>query len=418
MRVLPTVCLLFTLFCAMPITAAPLAKQKAPTELTLSHQLDEARAEHLAQLVERFNAQQKDVQLKLVRRLADAAPTDMNLLTRGELARFLVQRVKFKPLYELMREAKEPFDANKLPLALRTESSDAQGRLFALPLAMTTPLLYINKTLFRQAGLDPEQPPKTWWDVQQAALKLLDAGSACPFTSAWPALLQIDNMSVWNDAEVSDAKGNFIFNGLAQIKHVALLSSWRKSKLFAYFGRRDEADHRFAAGECGMLTSTSSLYAALRVDHKLEIGIAPLPYYDDLRGAPRHTLADGAALWVAGGKRAAEYKGVARFVSFLLNVETQHELTQVSGFLPMTLVARNSLPQADRAESDMAYAQLPSKGVIRVLRVSQIEPVRIIVEEEMEAVWANKKTAKEALDSAVLRANAALPVVLKTRYPL
>jgi sn-glycerol 3-phosphate transport system substrate-binding protein len=55
---------------------------------------------------------------------------------------------------------------------------------------------------------------------------------------------------------------------------------------------------------------------------------------------------------------------------------------------------------------------------LRALRVSQIEPVRIIVEEELEAVWADKKPAKEALDTAVLRGNAVLPAALKAQIKL
>jgi sn-glycerol 3-phosphate transport system substrate-binding protein len=45
---------------------------------------------------------------------------------------------------------------------------------------------------------------------------------------------------------------------------------------------------------------------------------------------------------------------------------------------------------------------------LRELRVSQIEPVRIIVEEELEVAWDGRKPAKEALDNAVERGNAGL----------
>lgn len=393
------------------------APAPARIEIEFSHQLDEVRAEEVEKLVERFNGQQKDYQLTLLRRVDGEAPKHINLVTREDLARFAANRAKFKPLHELMREAKEPFDGGKLGPELRSGVSDSKGKLFALPIALSTPVLYFNKTAFRKAGLDPEKPPKTWFEVQQAADKLFDAGSRCPYTSSWPAWVQIDNVSAWNGADVADAKGNLTFNGLVQIKHVAMLSSWYKSKFFIYFGRRDEADHRFAAGECGMLTSVSSLYTTLRENRTFETGVSSLPYHDDVHGAPQHTLADGASLWIGGGRKAAEYKGVARFVSFLLGAETQVELTRAGGFLPLTpvagAVARSRLLKADLAGIHVAYAQLQGKGVLRPLRVSQIEPLRIIVEEELEAVWANKKPAKEALDTAVLRGNAALPGALK-----
>lgn len=385
----------------------------ARVELDFSHRLDEASAERLEKLVERFNGQQKDYEVKLVRRAEGDGPRHLNLATRDELARFAAERAKFRPLHEVMREAKQILDGGKLAADLRAGVSDAKGRLFALPLALSTPVLYYNKAAFAKAGLDPENPPKTWWDVQQAADKLFDAGSRCPYTTSWPAWVLIDNLSAWNGAEVADAKGRLTFNGLVQIKHVAQLASWHKSKFFAYFGRRDEADHRFAAGECGMLTSSSSLFSSLRNNPAFETGVAALPYYDDVHGAPQQTLADGASLWVGGGRKPAEYKGVARFVGFLLGAETQVELTSAGGFLPMTPVARaetkSRLPKAAMAGLNVAYAQLQGKGTPRTLRVSQIEPVRIIVEEELEAVWANRKPAKEALDSAVLRGNALLP---------
>ncbi|MDA0191758.1 MAG: extracellular solute-binding protein [Proteobacteria bacterium] len=366
-------------------------------------------------------AARKDYELRLVRRLEGDPPALVNLVTREEQARFAANRVRFRPLHEVMREAKLPLDGGKLAPELRVGISDARGRLFALPLALSTPVLYYNKAAFQQAGLDPETPPKTWWEVQQAADKLFDAGSRCPYTTSWPAWVHIDNVSAWNGAEVSDTKGRLAFNGLVQVKHIALLSSWYKSKFFAYYGRRDEADHRFAAGECGMLTSSSSLYATLRDNATVEVGIAPLPYHDDVRGAPQQTLADGASLWIGGGYKAGEYKGAARFVSFLLGAEPQVELTRAGGFLPMTPIARaaarSRLLKIDTAGLDIAYQQLQGKGTLRALRVSQIEPVRIIVEEELEAVWADRKPAKEALDTAVARGNAVLPS-LKALQPL
>lgn len=403
------------------VLAAPfaLAVAAAPIEIDLSHRLDEERGERLEKIVKRFNSQQKEYQLNVVRRVAGDAPTHLNLVTREEQAQFQVAKADFKPLYQIMKQAKQPFDSRKLSPELRVGLDDKKGNLFALPVALSTPVLYINKEAFRKAGLDPEKPPKTWADAQKAADKLFDAGSACPYTTSWPAWVHIDNLSAWNGAEVADAKGKLGFNGLVQVKHTAMLTTWSKAKFFAYFGRRDEADRRFAAGECGMLTSSSSLFGALHESRKVETGVSALPYHDDVPGTPQQTLADGASLWVGGGKKADEYKGVAIFVSFLLEPDLQVELTALEGFLPMTPVARaaanSQLLRADVAGLDVAYLQLQGKGALRTLRVSQIEPVRIIVEEELEAAWAGTKPAKEALDNAVERGNIALPAALEAQ---
>ncbi|WP_263768956.1 extracellular solute-binding protein [Propionivibrio soli] len=383
-----------------------------PANLELSHQLDEGSAARLEPLIDRFNSQQKDVKVTLVRRVEGTPPKQLNLVTPEEYSRFVANKAKFKPLYEVMREAKQPLDANKLSRELRYGLSDAKGQLFALPLAYSTPVLYINKAAFRKAGLNPDTPPRSWAETQEVAGKLADSGMRCPFTTSWPAWVFIDNMSSRNGADVSDAKGNLNFNGLVQIKHIAMMATWYKSKYFAYFGPRDEADHRFAKGECGMLTSSSSLFRSLAEDKSLDVGVAPLPYHDDVPNAPQNTLADGASLWVAGGMKPAETKGVAKFVNYLLGPEVQIQLTLAGGFLPMTPVARaaanTKVLEADLASLQVAYSQLQGKGTAPTVRVSQLGPVRTIVEEELETVWANKKPAKEALDTAVQRGNAVL----------
>ncbi len=391
------------------ILAAPVLA--APAAIELSHQLDEERAARLEPLIERFNGQQKDVQITLVRRVEGDAPKQLNLVTREEHSRFLANKAKFKPLGEVMREAKQPLDASKFAPELRFGVTDAKGQLLALPLAHSTPVLFINKAIFRKAGLNPDMPPKTWAETQEVAGKLVDAGSRCAYTTSWPSWVHIDNLSAWNGASVADAKGTLEFNGLVQVKHVAMMTTWAKSKYFSYFGRRDEADRRFANGECGMLTSSSSLVAALGEKKSLDFGVSALPYHDDVRGAPQNTLADGSSLWVGGALKPAEAKGVAAFVNYLLSPDLQVEMTVAGGFLPMTSAARaamgSKLLKADLLGLNVATAQLQGKMNPSV-RVSQIEPVRIIVEEELENVWSGKKPAKEGLDNAVARGNAVM----------
>jgi sn-glycerol 3-phosphate transport system substrate-binding protein len=397
--------------------ARPAAVKPAPgpVVLELSHQLDEISAERLEPFIENFNQRSKGVQVKIVRRAEGEAPKQLNLVTSEEYARFLAAKASFKPLSQVMREAKISFDPARLSHEFRGSAIYAKGQLLALPVAFSTPVLYINKQAFRQAGLDPESPPRTWGDAQEAAGRLVASGSACPYTTSWPVWVMIDNISAWNNAPVADAKGQPAFNGLLQIKHVAMMATWHKSRYFTYFGRRNEADQRFANGECGMLTSNSSLYATLPEDLKQHVGVSALPYHDDVSGAPRNTLAEGASLWVKAGLKPAETRAAAQFVNYVLGPEVQIELTLAGGFLPMTRVARaaagSKLKQADLDGLQVACEELKcaGKGVAAPsLRISQIEPVRRIVEEELESVWAGRKPAKEALDVAVQRGKTAL----------
>ena len=406
--------LLMSIFSAQaaPVRAKAAPKPSAapalPAQLILGHQLNEESTE----LVEQFNNQNKEVKITLARQVTGEAPKHINLVTTEEQVRFTENKAKFRPLHELMRAAREPFDASKLSPELRESLTDSRGRLMALPLAFSTPVLYINKEAFRKARLDPEKPPKTWLEMQEVAGQLFEAGESCPFTTSWPTWTFIDNISTWSGVDVSDNRGKLTFNGLVQVKHLAMMASWHKAKYLHLFGHRDEADRRFANGECAMLTSNSSLFAQLNASKQIEAGASSFPYHDDVYGAPKNTLADGAALWFAADLKPAEVKGAAKFVNYVLGPEVQIRLTLAGGFLPITPVARaaasSKLLQSDLYALQAAYSQLQGKTITPKVRPSQIAAVRTILDEELDAVWANRKPAKEALDAAAQRANAAL----------
>ncbi|WP_454858977.1 ABC transporter substrate-binding protein [Rhizobium binxianense] len=46
------------------------------------------------------------------------------------------------------------------------------GKTYALAYTFSTPVLFYNANLFRQAGLDPDKPPRTWTDIKEAALAI------------------------------------------------------------------------------------------------------------------------------------------------------------------------------------------------------------------------------------------------------
>ena len=47
-----------------------------------------------------------------------------------------------------------------------------EGESYALPFTTDTRLLYYNKDIMEEVGLDPEQPPTTWAELQEMAMKM------------------------------------------------------------------------------------------------------------------------------------------------------------------------------------------------------------------------------------------------------
>jgi len=136
-----------------------------------------------------------------------------------------------------------------------------------------------------------------------------------------------------------------------------------------------------------------------------------MPYYADVQGAPQNTIIGGASLWVMGGKTKEEYKGVAKFLTFLSQPEIQAAFSQETGYVPITTAAYELTKKSGFYQknpgTDVAVEQLIVKTTTnsRGVRAGNMSQVRDAIDEELEAVWAGKKTAKQALDDAAKRGN-------------
>ena len=398
---------------AAKAAAAPAAADASITEIELVHDFDADKAAQLQKMVDRFNAGTAGPKI-VIRERAWNEGTMPHLLILGErdLPGFLSGAQRYRPLYQVMKDAGLPMETLRAPAMMTPTPLDSANRLIALPVALSTPVMFYNKDAFKEAGVDPEKAPKTWQELQGTLGKLVAAGQSCPYTSAQPAWILVENMSAWhNEPVVSEGKKTSLaVNGMLPVKHVAMLSSWVKARYLQLFGRNDEAVEHFAKGECAVLTAASGAWPTLQRQAKFNVGVAALPYHEDYYGAPQNTLADGPAMWVAAGKKPAEYKAVARFVSFWLTGESQVEWQRNAGYLPLNraglLASESRLLSSDLANIRVGVAELTNKPVTALSKASaypQRAAVRRIVDEELESVWEDRKPSKLALDTAVAR---------------
>lgn len=396
-------------------TKTPVADTPA-TEIELVHGLGADKGVALQKLVDRFNASQNGPKIVIRdRRWNEGSVPHMMILGEKDAAQLLSGAPRYRPVFQVMKEAGERFDTLRPPAMMTPTPLDPSGRLIALPVALSTPVLYYNRNAFKDAGLNPDTPPETWQDLQKALTSLYSAGQACPYTTSHPAWILVENTSAWHNEPVmaEGPKNSLAINGFLAVKHVAMLSSWYKARYLQLFGRGDEAIEHFVKGECAVLTAPSAAWPTLKQQAQFEVGIGKLPYYAEYYGAPQNTLADGPALWVGAGKKPAEYKVVARFINHWLTGVSQVEWQRTAGYLPLNraglLASESQLLASDLVNIRVAVDELTHKPVTKNSRSSaypQRRAVRDIIEDELEAVWADRKPSKLALDNAVERARA------------
>lgn len=409
------------------------AAQAAPTEIQFWHAMGGPLGDQVEAIAKRFNASQKDyvvataykgnydetMSAAFIAHRAGSAPHIVQVYELGT-ADMMVAHNAVRHVWEVMAEAGVRLDAKAFVPAVASYFSDAQGRLEGLPFNTSTPVMFYNKDAFREAQLDPEKPPKTWYEMVPILSELKYKGNMpCGYVTSWPSWVLLENTSAWHNQEFA-TKGNgmggldtkLVFNTHLMMRHVSTLASWVKAEYFTYTGRRDEAEVRFTRGACSILTASSATYAELREAAKFDFGVAPLPYYDDIKGAPQNTLIGGGGLWVMNGHKKPEYAGVAKFLAYLSQPEVQAEWHQKTGYVPTTIAAYELTKKQGFYEKnpghEIAIRQLLLKNPsseTKGIRLGSFPQIRAIIEEELEQVWNLSKTPKQALDEAAERGN-------------
>jgi sn-glycerol 3-phosphate transport system substrate-binding protein len=396
---------------------AVLATSAVAQEIVLRHAMTGAAQDALSTLVLRFNDEQKGKARVVLQELSGVPDKhqlpNLALLDQEDAWAFFGTRPRFKSVTDVLKAGGEKVNPGTFFPQIVDAVDDPRGNLQALPLALTLPVLFYNKEAFTKAGLDPANPPKTWFETQQAAGKLFDAGYKCPLTTSRFAWVHVENIAAQHgeQAMVKTGRGErFALNNLVAVKHLALLASWQKSYYFHYFGSGREGDAKFISGECAMLTGESGLLSELKDARRFTVGIAELPYYEDVYGVhPANVLPDGAAVWVLAGKKKDEEKVAGRFLAYLMRPEVQREWVADTGFLPMMPAALDAMKTAGVSPEIIDAARrrlsMPKQTNVRMHSGFGRNRVREILGEEVEFVWKNTKPAKQALDNAMERAN-------------
>lgn len=408
----------------------------AQVELQWWHAMTGGNNDVVVKIAEEFNSSQKEYRVVptykgsyadtmnagIAAFRAGNAPHVLQVFEVGT-ATMMAAKGAVKPVYQLMQEASEPFDPKAYLPAITGYYSTSKGEMLSLPFNSSSMVMWINKDAFRKASLNPDQPPKTWPEVFEAAKALKAAGSAtCGFSNAWATWANIEQLSAWHNVPLA-TKANGLdgfdteleFNRPLQVRHLQNLIDLQKDKTYDYSGRTNSAEGRFTSGECPIFLTSSGFYGNVKGNAKFDWAAAPMPYYPDVQGAPQNSIIGGASLWVMGGKKPEEYKGVAKFFSFLSETDRQAKLHQDSGYLPITRAAYDKTKASGFYEKnpslEVALIELTSKEPTqnsRGLRLGNMVQLRDMWSEEIEAALAGQKTAQAALDSAVSRGNQTL----------
>ena len=257
----------------------------------------------------------------------------------------------------------------------------ADGKVYGIPWGAYGIGLQYNRTLFKQAGLDPDKPPTTWDEVRKDAKQIADKTGQAGY-----ATMSQSNTGGWQLTVATYARGGRV-ETMTGTKATATLDNagtkaalqylkklrWEDNSMGSNFlydwGSINQA---FAAGQIGMYTGGSDVYTSLRTSNSInpdDYGLTVLP----LEGKDAGVLGGGTLATVNVKASDAVKDAAVKWIDFyymqkltnkdaaVLDAKTLSEAKQPVG--------TPSLPIFDRATYDTSltwikdYINIPTAQV-------------------------------------------------------
>jgi sn-glycerol 3-phosphate transport system substrate-binding protein len=297
-----------------------------------------------------------------------------------------------------------------------------EGRHYSMPFNSSTPLLYYNKTLFEQAGLDPEDPPQTFDEVVEAARilkrELPDLKAPvtwnlhCWYFEEFHCLMD-EPMVNNNNGRQGELPTEAIFNREAGVEILDWWTGMEAEGLFLDVGP-GWANHRaaFGSGEVAIVMSSTSdvnQLTGLLAEKGWEMGTGYIPRPAGAKGG---VTIGGGSLWITNGHPDEELLAALKLVKYISSDGPQMAWHKGTGYFPVRKTAMEKLQAEGWFEENpnflTAFNQLlegPSTDNTAGALVGTFPELRDLVQTAIQKVYAGEMDVQAALDEAAMKAS-------------
>lgn len=211
------------------------------------------------------------------------------------------------------------------------------GKTYGLAYTFSTPVLFYNADLFKQAGLDPENPPKTWAEVKTAALAIAEktdaegiaTGIFGPSAGDWlfQGVLRSNNGPL-----MSADRKTLDFANPASVEAVAMLRDLYDSGAYTNV-EIQAAMEGMASGKIGMYLQTSAIQGFLvkGAEGKFDLRATTMPRFGEKPQRPNNS---GSALVILS-RDPVKQRAAWELMKAMTSKEAYTVITSQIGYLPL-----------------------------------------------------------------------------------
>jgi len=290
------------------------------------------------------------------------------------------------------------------------ENGQLDGETYGVPFQRSTIVLYWNKDLFREAGLDPDQPPQNWTEMAEMGSAIREA------TGSWGVMVPSTGYPYWmfqafafqNGHRLMSPDGTEVyFDDPAAIEALEYWVSLAGEHQAMPGGTIEWGTLRqnFLDGTTAMMWHSTGNLTAVRNGAEFDFGVAMLPMREQ-RGSPT----GGGNFYLFKDATEAEREAAVTFVRWMTAPERAAAWSIETGYM-------GTSPAAYETEALRRYVEaFPAAAVAR----DQLEHataelstysggrVRDALNDAVQAALTGEATPAEALRDAQRRADRAL----------
>ncbi len=275
------------------------------------------------------------------------------------------------------------------------------GKVWGVPFQRSTIVLYYNKDMFREAGLDPDTPPSTWDEMVEAAkaLRKGDRWGVMVPSTGYPYWM-FQAFAIQNGIELMSADGTeTYFDDPAAVEALEFWKSLSSEHDVMPAGTIEWGTLRqaFVQGQTAMMWHTTGNLTAVRNEANFDFGVAMLPANKRL-GSPT----GGGNFYIFKGATEDEQRAAVELVKYMTSPERAAKWSIATGYVGISPAAYQTealskyveeFPQAVVARDQLEHA-------VAELSTYETGRVREALNNAVQAALTGSQSPAEALAAA------------------
>jgi len=220
-----------------------------------------------------------------------------------------------------------------------TKLGQVNGSVYGIPWTLSTPTLFYNASLFSQAGLNPNDPPTNWQEVQTDASKIKSATGADGLSNGclgagatgadWclQAIIDSDGGSVLNEPQTK-----LTFSAPKTVQALTTMQTLAHAGAMVNLSSA-QTTQAFAAGKLAMVLNSSALQSSLIAADggHFKMMAAAMPGFGTQKAVPTNS---GSALFMLS-KQKVNREADWELMQYLTSPASETTITENIGYPPL-----------------------------------------------------------------------------------